>query len=735
MQDYNNPALIRPTWEMPRRIGIIGAGTIGPDIGYYLKSAIPDLSLVLIDISRDALNRALDRIHGYAQKGLDRGKLTPAQADCVRQNLSASVDYADLAECDWVIEAATENIELKKQIFSKVEAITGEGCMITSNTSSIPAHLLFSHLRYPGRTSVTHFFAPAFRNPVVEVIDWERSDPALLQHLRWLFYMTGKVPMVTRDVVCFMLDRIFDNWCNEAGFLLGEATPAQVDYVAGQYVHAGPFFVLNMANGNPIIIETNSLQAELEGPHYRPADIFRTANSGHPQIEPHNLGHPRIENRGQRANSGHPQIGAANLGHPQIEPAANSDNLGHPQIENRGQRWDEAGKWLTIRPGESVDVPQALAADIRDRLLGVLFSQTVDILDREIGKPADLELGCRLAFAFRKGPLELMRELGEEESQRILTKFIKDKPGMPGARRPLRAYQDFRRFILVDELDAVKIITLRRPEALNAIHDDMTDEILTLLKEHEDDPLTAGFIITGYGDTAFSAGADIGRFPSMLGDRKQCIDYARVCSRLLVYLDTCRKPVVAALNGMALGGGLELAIRCHGIVAVEKAWLQFPEITLGIAPGIGGMVIPYRRWPAAAAAFHGMLLRAEKMTATEAFESGIVDSLADTQAALLPGAIRLVWELADKRHALADAPVSIALPPAGQGEPRSFNGQRLSTAVSAIIRQAISDAAAAASLDGALEIGYAAFAESAATAAASEGINAFMEKRKPDFTD
>ena len=63
---------------------------------------------------------------------------------------------------------------------------------------------------------------------------------------------------------------------------------------------------------------------------------------------------------------------------------------------------------------------------------------------------------------------------------------------------------------------------------------------------------------------------------------------------------------------MALGGGLELVVRCHGIVAVENAWLQFPEITLGIAPGLGGMVIPYRRWPAAAATFHSMLLKAGK---------------------------------------------------------------------------------------------------------------------------
>ena len=701
MQRYNNPVLIRAAQELPRRIGIIGAGTIGPDIGYYLKSALPDLSLVLVDISREALDRAIDRIHGYAQKGLARGKLTPAQAEHVRQNLSASLDYEALSGCDWVIEAATENIELKKQIFTRVEAICAEQCMITSNTSSIPAGLLFSHLRHPGRATVTHFFAPAFRNPVVEVVDWEQADPAFLQQLRRLFYLTGKVPMVTRDVVCFMLDRIFDNWCNEAGYLLSGATPAQIDHAAGDYVHAGPFFVLNMSNGNPIIIETNSLQAELEGSHYQPANIFQQAID--------------------RDNLGQPQIGG-------------NDNLGQPEIADRGLLWDESGKWLTIKPGENVDVPQAVTAEIRDRLLGVLFSQTVDILDRDIGTAADLELGCRLAFAFRQGPLELMRELGEQESERILTKFTRAKPGMPGAQRPLRAYQDFYRFILVDELDGVIIITLRRPEALNALHDDMTDEILAVLKRHENDPQTTGFIITGYGGAAFSAGADIGRFPSMLGDKDQSIDYARVCSRLLVYLDTCAKPVVAALNGMALGGGLELVVRCHGIVAVEDAWLQFPEITLGIAPGLGGMVTPYRRWPAAAAAFHAMLLKAEKMAATDAAQAGIIDTLADNHAALLPGAVRLVRELAGKPHTLADTPINISPPAAGKDEPLSFTGQKLSAAVSAIIRQAIVDAAAAVSLDAALEIGYSAFGDSACTAAAREGIGAFMEKRKPDFT-
>ena len=101
----------------------------------------------------------------------------------------------------------------------------------------------------------------------------------MLEDLRALFCITGKVPLVTADVPCFMLDRVFDNWCNEAAHLLDRASAAEIDSTAAEFVHAGPFFVLNLAHGNPIIIETNTLQADEEGEHYRPAAIFRTAGT------------------------------------------------------------------------------------------------------------------------------------------------------------------------------------------------------------------------------------------------------------------------------------------------------------------------------------------------------------------------------------------------------------------------------------------------------------------------
>ncbi len=663
---FANPLLAAPTRPLPSQVAIIGAGTIGPDIGYYLKSAVPDLRLTLLDVAQPALDRALARLHDYADKAVARGKLSAAQAAAVTTGIVTTQNYAQLAGCDWVIEAASENLALKRRIFAEVEAVVADDCLVTSNTSSLPAARIFAELRRPQRATVTHFFAPAWRNPVVEVIDWPGASRETIEYLRWVFAMTGKLPLVTADAVCFMLDRVFDNWCNEAALLLDRASAAEIDSTAAAYVHAGPFFVLNLARGNPIITETNTLQAAEEGDHYRPAPVFRSVDS-----------------------------------------------------------------WLTAAPGRPVEVAAETGAVVRDRLLGVLFSQSADILDRRIGTAADLDIGCRLALGFRRGPLELMRDLGESETRRIVERFVAERPGMPRPRRQLAAYQDFLRHLLVDDVDGVRLITLRRPEALNALHDELNDEVLAALRSGEDDPAVRGFVITGYGARAFCAGADIGRFPSMLGDAAASAQYARDCSRLLVHLDAMDKPVVAALNGMALGGGLELAMRCHGIVAVRDAWLQLPEITLGIVPGIGAMVVPYRRWPQAASTFHGMLRRAERLGAAQAQALGVVDALADDIDGLIALAVARVRALAGARRRQAPGPVDLApLPPI---EPRAASGQVLSGEVLAILDEAIGAAARAPSFGEALEIGYRAFGASACTAAARAGIEAALAGRKADF--
>ena len=663
MAGLRNPLLQMPARPLPKRIAVIGAGTIGPDIGYYLKSALPELDLVLVDVAQAAVDRAVARFGEYAAKARARGKMSEAEAADVTRGVRGTTDYEAIRGADWVLEAATEDLALKRKIFAQVEALVSADTLITSNTSSLPAARIFSGLKHKARATVTHFFAPAWRNPVVEVVRAREADPKVVAYLCWFFCVTGKVPLVTEDVECFMLDRVFDNWCNDAAHCLERATAAQIDSVAGEFVHAGPFFVLNLANGNPIITETNTLQAEAEGGHYRPAPIFRSVAS-----------------------------------------------------------------WATSAIGKRVPVPPDTAGAVRDRLLGVLWSQSLDILDRGIGEAADLDLGCRLALGFRNGPLDLMRSLGEPEVRRVMQRFAAERAGMPAPQRPLGEYQRFERGVLVDNLDGVIVITLRRPEALNALHDELNDEILQVIRRHEADPKVEGFILVGYGTRAFCAGADIGRFPGMLGDAAASTQYARDCSRLLAHLDSMEKPVVAALNGIALGGGLELAMRCHALVAQREAWLQFPEITLGIAPGIGAMVVPYRRWPQAAALFHGMLRRADRLDAVKAHDAGIVAEIADDYASLIRQAVARVHALAGRPRTRLDGPVAIAPLDAAAG------AKAYSREVVGIIEDAVRAAAAAPTLSAALEIGYAAFGRSACTAAAREGITAFGERRKPDFS-
>jgi enoyl-CoA hydratase / 3-hydroxyacyl-CoA dehydrogenase len=365
-------------------------------------------------------------------------------------------------------------------------------------------------------------------------------------------------------------------------------------------------------------------------------------------------------------------------------------------------------------------------------MLGIFFSQSFDIIDRGIGTKEDLNFGCQIALGFRKGPLDVMRDLGESEIDRIMGKFEEDRPGFPKPKSSFDFYQSFRRYLLVDELDGVKIITLRRPQAMNALNDEITQEILSALQEYENDPSVKGFVITGYGNSAFSAGAEIGKFPQMLGDKEASIRYSKDLARVQLFMDRMEKPIVAAINGLALGGGLEVAIRCHEMVATANSTFQFPEINLGILPAIGGCVVPYRKWPQGAKVFHEMLLLGKPVTGKEAFEIGMVSAISGGYADLIRDAVNRVLALQRKIKRIPEGRMEI--PEIVIPEKPMSGKLPLSKEAVSIVAETIRKAAAATSLSDALEVGYEGFGDIACTDAAKEGISAFMQKRKPQFS-
>jgi len=661
---FANPLLAAPIRSMPRSVAIIGAGTIGPDIGYYLKSALPDLKLYLVDISQPALDRALRRFGDYTAKAVAKGKMSEAEAAAVTGNVVGTVDYADIAGVDWVLEAATEDLALKRRIFAAVEAVVRPDALITSNTSSLPAAQIYAELRHPERATVTHFFAPAWRNPVVEVVRWEKGDPALVEYLRWVFCSTGNGAARHDDVACFMLDRIFDNWCNESALLPDRATAAEIDSVAGEFVHAGPFFVLNLANGNPIITETNTLQADVEGEHYRPAPVFCSVE-----------------------------------------------------------------RWLTVAPGKSVDV----ARTPRGRCASVCWAccspQSVDILDREIGEPADLDFGCGRRSVSARGARP-DGAISATNSRPACSTASAPSGAECDAGRPLAAYQRFLRHVLVDDLDGVKLIT--RPaggDERAARRDDRRDPVV--IREFENDPQVTGFVIVGYGKRAFCAGADIGRFPRMLGDAPAAAQYARDCSRLLAHLDRMKKPVVAALNGMVSAAAsssrsaVPASSRCatrgcscpKSRSASSRASARWSSPT-GAGPRRG----PVQRDAAAGrAARRGSGPRTGRRRCAR---GGLPGSRAGGDR---PGSGACRQGRRDSRGRDRHRPARSRRAQGGE-RPGPQRGSHRPE------ESAIREAAAAPTLAAALEVGYRAFGESACTAAACEGITAFQEKRAPDFT-
>ena len=174
-----NPLIFKPAHPLPKEIAIIGAGTIGPDIAYYAKSALPDIKLYLVDVVEEPLKNAEKRLSGYAKKAIEKKKMKEDKANAVLENIVYTKKYNEIKNCDLVIEAATESIPLKQKIFDSVEKIVGEETIITSNTSSIPADRIFSNMKKPERTTVTHFFAPAWRSLPVEVITWQGEGSAM----------------------------------------------------------------------------------------------------------------------------------------------------------------------------------------------------------------------------------------------------------------------------------------------------------------------------------------------------------------------------------------------------------------------------------------------------------------------------------------------------------------------------------------------------------------------------
>lgn len=167
--------------------------------------------------------------------------------------------------------------------------------------------------------------------------------------------------------------------------------------------------------------------------------------------------------------------------------------------------------------------------------------------------------------------------------------------------------------LLIAKDGAIAVLTINSPQTLNALNSIVLGELECALYELEQDSSVTVIVLTGAGEKAFVAGADIKEMSKM--NARESHDFARKGQRVMQFIGSMSKPVIAAVNGFALGGGLELALACDFIYASEKAKLGFPEVTLGIIPGFGGTQNLPRRIGQARAGelvFSGKIIDADK---------------------------------------------------------------------------------------------------------------------------
>lgn len=549
----------------PNKIGVVGAGTMGSGIAQ--KIAQSGMPVVLMDIGDEQVQAGIERIRTMLQQGVDRKVFKPEVVDQVLGRITPTTDPAAMRDCDLVVEAVFENLDIKRKLFATLEQHLRPDAVLASNTSSFKVAAIAEGARHPERIVGLHYFYHPAKNRLLEVIPTERTDERSLA-AAWTFAEAhGKTAIHSADAPGFVVNRFFVPWLTESVRLLeeGAADIPTIERVARDLfgIGMGPFELMNVT-GVPIAMHAaDGLASEL-GPFYRAADRLR--------------------------------------------------------------RQVEAGKNWPLDEADGGGDEHL----VRQRLLGVVLLVAASLVEEGVSSVADVEIGAKVGLRWPVGPFSLANRTGVEQAVRWAEGLARrwDLPLPRAIAERLAAPKPFAVPAVSLAVErGVARITMNRPEALNALDPDTVADLARAFDRAAADPAVSGIIIEGRGK-AFVAGADIKYFVKNIdaGRLEDIVAFTRAGHELLLRIDRCPKPVVARLNGLALGGGAELALACDAIVADRGAALGFPETGIGIYPGLGGTQRLAKRCGLGVARY--LVLTGDIVPAERAAELGMVDRVA-----------------------------------------------------------------------------------------------------------
>ncbi|CAG2147797.1 3-hydroxybutyryl-CoA dehydrogenase [Cupriavidus numazuensis] len=260
-----------------RTVGIVGAGTMGNGIAQ--ACAVVGLDVVMVDISDAAVQKGIATVAGSLDRLIKKDKISEADKMTALSRIHGSTAYDDLKKADIVIEAATENYDLKVKILKQIDGIVGENVIIASNTSSISITKLAAVISRPERFIGMHFFNPVPVMALVELIRGLQTSDAAHADVEALAKELGKYPITVTNSPGFVVNRILCPMINEAFCVLGEglASPEEIDegMKLGCNHPIGPLALADMIGLDTMLAVMEVLYTEFADPKYRPAMLMR----------------------------------------------------------------------------------------------------------------------------------------------------------------------------------------------------------------------------------------------------------------------------------------------------------------------------------------------------------------------------------------------------------------------------------------------------------------------------
>ena len=560
-----------------QRVAIVGAGNMGSGIAQ--KSAQEEFDVQMVDREQQWVDRGQGIIRDFLSEAVERRIFNQSQVDEIKSRITGVIGVENTAEStDLVIEAVFEDFDIKTAVFKTLDEACADHTILASNTSSLSVNELAKATGRPDKFVGLHFFYHPAKNRLVEVIPAETTSQDTIDRVVQYCKMLGKVVIVCGDRPGFVVNRFFVPWLNEACLLEqeGVASAAQIDAIACKAfrIGLGPFGLMNLT-GPPIALHSTDYLAE-------------------------QLAVPRYD-------------GAANL----------------RELIDANKMWEIS---------EATDYSEEQYQIVSRRLFGVVFGVAAQIVDEGVCSMEDVDRGAKVGLRWAKGPFEMMNKIGIQRSHEMAVEYQKlclDDAGKStwqvaeffAKQASSNAQWDFS-YVDTSIVDGVATITINRPEAMNALNETVIKQLGQAVDAVNGNSAVHTMVLDGAGK-AFVAGADVKFFvdkirSNAIGD---IVEFTSNGHKVLNSIENSSKTTVALTTGLALGGGLELALCCDYRIGTRRTQFRFPETSIGIYPGLGGSQrparisgIPLARWA---------VLGGNFMNSQIAYDIGLLTHLVD----------------------------------------------------------------------------------------------------------